>query len=1055
MRRSLYSFGANALALAKISNGLGLSVSASIRYALAVLVFAIALAIRFAMLPVEDGLAYLTFYPAVALSALLLGAVPGLVTALLSVVVGTYIFIPPFWSFTLSPATLAGVTTFSLSAGIVCYLTFLVRQHAGQVVSSEQRFRDLFYSTPVGQLLLEPVSMRIVQCNLAAAHSFGVSDQVTRIKRLDELGWMNGLSELESMISQSEAHLFPGTREIQIRRHDGELRILSVSLGKLRVAGDNCILLTLFDITDRKTADAALSEALNESSAVYNDAGAGFWSLGADGTILKVNDTMLHWLGYARDEVVGLKKVTDLLTVEGREIFAKEFPAFQRRGTLSNLEIDYRRKDGSTLPAMVSSMAVLDPQGHFLMSRSTISDLTERRQIQKSLSDHQARLEAMVEERTVQLLANEARTRAVLRTMMDAVVHIDAKGKMLTVNDAVINLFGYKESELLGQNVRMLMPEPMRSEHDGYLRHHAESGQGKVLGKFREVVGRRKDGNNFAIELATSQLTDETGTTYIGVMHDITDRKNVETQRELARIAAESSARTKSEFLANMSHEIRTPLNGVLGMARISQRENEGRKTRQTTARLLTSAEHLLRVVDDILVYSKMEAGKLAIEVAPMSLGAILDNVHNLFMERASAKALRLSIPPAAALPDWVNGDAHRLVQILSNLLSNAIKFTAHGDVGMTVARDGDQVYFKVTDTGIGMSEEHMGRLFQPFEQADSSITRNYGGTGLGLMISQRLARQMGGEITTKSQSGAGSTFSLCLPLPLIPAPARSEEREHSNNDTGPRLKGVSVLAADDVEVNRFILEDVLILEGAAVVFAENGQQAVDLIVQMGASAFDIVLMDVQMPVMDGYEATRLIAALAPGLPVIGTTAHALAEERERCRLAGMVDHVTKPVLIDVLVQAILRHVVVRAPVQVPRVQAGGTPKEIGRTLISDNASAGLVDWAGLDLHFKGDQIFVRKLVTSVLRSHADSAAQLQAAAQTGNCDALAFVSHSIRGLGANFHAESLRLSARTLEMALQDGRLEDAKEQAQALAEMTQDFLLELRIRINASKGD
>jgi CheY-like chemotaxis protein len=223
------------------------------------------------------------------------------------------------------------------------------------------------------------------------------------------------------------------------------------------------------------------------------------------------------------------------------------------------------------------------------------------------------------------------------------------------------------------------------------------------------------------------------------------------------------------------------------------------------------------------------------------------------------------------------------------------------------VAREGDDIFFKVIDTGIGMSQEQIARLFNPFEQADSSTTRKYGGTGLGLAISRSLAKMMGGEIAVESAPGAGSAFTLRLPLPAV-APG-NEAYTDKTAATGPRLTQLRVLAAEDVEVNQIILEDMLVHEGAHVVFADNGQQALERLGEAGVTAFDVVLMDVQMPVMDGHEATRRIRKMAPELPVIGLTAHALAEERRKCLAVGMVDQVTKPIDIDTLVNIIRKHV--------------------------------------------------------------------------------------------------------------------------------------------------
>jgi CheY-like chemotaxis protein len=276
--------------------------------------------------------------------------------------------------------------------------------------------------------------------------------------------------------------------------------------------------------------------------------------------------------------------------------------------------------------------------------------------------------------------------------------------------------------------------------------------------------------------------------------------------------------------------------------------------------------------------------------------------------ERASEKGLSLQIEQLDTLPQWIMGDPMRLKQILLNLLGNAVKFTSRGEVHLMLTREGKNTVFRVTDSGIGMTLEQVSRLFNPYEQADISTASQYGGTGLGLAISRELAHMMGGDIEITSTPGVGSVFSLSLPLVEVMVPAAVEPKPTS----GPRLAGLRVLAVEDNEIIRLILEDMLGYEGARIVFAENGQLALDCLAQEGADAFDVVLMDAMMPVMGGMEAAERMRVMAPTLPIIGLTAQALLEERAGLMAAGMVDVVTKPFELEVLVAAILRHASVR-----------------------------------------------------------------------------------------------------------------------------------------------
>jgi len=378
---------------------------------------------------------------------------------------------------------------------------------------------------------------------------------------------------------------------------------------------------------------------------------------------------------------------------------------------------------------------------------------------------------------------------------------------------------------------------------------------------------------------------------------------------EAARDEAQRLAQVKSSFLANMSHEIRTPLNAVLGFARIGLRDSVGLPTQGQFGRIVKAGDHLLHVINDILDLSRIESGKFVVESRAFSLGTVLADASSLVIEAARSKGLTYRSEIADDVPDWVEGDALRLQQILVNLLSNAVKFTERGHVrlGVTTEGDGrDTVRFVVDDTGIGIDAGQVARLFEPFEQADNSTTRAHGGAGLGLAISRRLAGLMGGSIAVTGTPGSGgSRFALRLPLPPSPPPQLPARPAAERG----RLLGVRLLAAEDDEVNRILLEALLRHEGAEVVFAEDGRQAVQRLDEHGAAAFDAILMDVQMPVLDGYEATRLIRAVQPDLPVIGLTAHALPEARRLCFEAGMVEHVAKPIDMAELVAAIRRHV--------------------------------------------------------------------------------------------------------------------------------------------------
>jgi signal transduction histidine kinase len=381
-----------------------------------------------------------------------------------------------------------------------------------------------------------------------------------------------------------------------------------------------------------------------------------------------------------------------------------------------------------------------------------------------------------------------------------------------------------------------------------------------------------------------------------------------------ALVLAEDAARMKSEFLANMSHELRTPLNAVIGLAQIGYRESVARGAIDNYyPRIQKTGQHLLGVVNDVLDFSKIEAGKLVIEARPFELSGVIEASLEMIEQTANQKGLALHTQGPESAPGWVIGDAKRLQQVLVNLLANATKFTESGDVRLTIEREQDQYRFCVADTGIGLSPAQLSRLFSPFEQADGSTTRRFGGTGLGLVICRNLARQMGGDVSVRSELGKGSEFCVSVPLPAAQAPRPSDETDAIS---GARLNGIRLLVAEDVELNRFLLGQMLAHEAAEVEFVENGREAVDYVERHGIARIDLILMDVQMPVMDGLEATRRISALAPSVPIVALTAHAMPEERARCLEAGMLAHVAKPIDIDLLVTTVLQTLDGRSTIQ-------------------------------------------------------------------------------------------------------------------------------------------
>jgi signal transduction histidine kinase/ActR/RegA family two-component response regulator len=370
---------------------------------------------------------------------------------------------------------------------------------------------------------------------------------------------------------------------------------------------------------------------------------------------------------------------------------------------------------------------------------------------------------------------------------------------------------------------------------------------------------------------------------------------------------AQEATRSKSEFLSNMSHELRTPLNGIVGLAQVGLRTPQLANAKPYLAQIQESGRLLLALVDDVLDVAKVEAGKLTLERGVVVLRENIARSVAMVRTRADAKGLELRIELDASLPQAILGDDTRLIQVLNNLLSNAVKFTARGGITVraqaTLVAGEGWLQLSVLDSGIGMGPDQVARLFTPFSQADSAIARKYGGSGLGLTISKQLVEMMGGRIDLSSQAGVGSCFTVRLPVQVTEL-RLPEEMAHHGGVGLQRLNGMRILAAEDDAVNQWVLRELLEQEGASIQIVSEGMLALEMLA--GAQAFDVFVTDIQMPGINGYETARRALQLRPGLPVIGLTAYAMQEERQRCLDAGMQAHVAKPVEVDLLVHALL-----------------------------------------------------------------------------------------------------------------------------------------------------
>jgi len=457
---------------------------------------------------------------------------------------------------------------------------------------------------------------------------------------------------------------------------------------------------------------------------------------------------------------------------------------------------------------------------------------------------------------------SDARIRSIVETAADAIITINETGIIQSYNSAAENVFGYSATEAIGQNVSILMPSPYQEEHDGYLLRYRDGHPSTIFGKSRELVGKRKDGTTFPMELAVSETKVGIRRTFTGIVRDISDRKQQEQELREAKERAEMAATAKSQFLATMSHEIRTPMNGVIGMTGLLLDTELSAQQRQFAETVRSSGETLLKIINDILDFSKIEAGKLEFELIPFDLRTTLEESLELLAEAAGKKGLELVGLVSANVPTALQGDPGRLRQIFMNLTGNAIKFTSKGEIIVkisSVEETPNHVMIRVDihDTGEGIPPDILPKLFQPFSQADSSTTRRYGGTGLGLAICKQLVQQMNGEIGVENRLEGGSTFWFTARFHKQPVCATSLAQ------TPVALKHLRVCAVDDHLTNRQLLEQYFHywkMEGTLVEDPRNCLARLQEQAQTGRP-FDLAILDMEMPNMDGFTLAQHIKA--------------------------------------------------------------------------------------------------------------------------------------------------------------------------------------------------
>jgi len=592
-------------------------------------------------------------------------------------------------------------------------------------------------------------------------------------------------------------------------------------------------------------------------------------------------------------------------------------------------------------------------------------------------------------------------------------------------NDKFCEISGFSRNELMGRRYELaasdLQPRSVYKDMARVL------DSGKVW--HGEIRTRSRSGSLHWVNATVVPLRDERGkpTVTIAICTDITEQKQISQELRVAKEEAEAANRSKSDFLANMSHEIRSPMNGVIGMTELALDTDLTTEQREYLDIVKSSAESLLTVINDILDFSKIEAGKLLFEHIPFNLGRVIDDTLKPLALRAQDKGINLVCDIAPEVPLALLGDPGRLRQVLVNLIGNALKFTEQGDVSLRVRHldsrrangtDGG-IHFAITDSGIGIPADKLGAIFDAFSQEDSSTTRKYGGTGLGLTISSRLVEALGGRIWVESEVGRGSTFHFSAQFTVDSAPADVGPVPVGQTASAP-ARSLHVLLVEDNVVNQKLAITLLEQWGHRVTLAENGQLALDA---LATRAFDVVLMDMMMPVMDGLEATRRFRAReqGPRTPIIAMTANAMRGDRERCLEAGMDGYMSKPIKTVELRKLLLQLVPARPDGN------GGAGRAAATALAMrfDYAAA----LAGVD------QEVVNIIAEPFMQEWPRDLTKLQTALQDGDLKVVLHTAHALKGTLAMFGARPASELAHRMERQAANGHSAGLLEMVQALS--------------------
>jgi PAS domain S-box-containing protein len=839
------------------------------------------------------------------------------------------------------------------------------RQLFRQMQGSESRLRAILETAVDGIVIIDDQGV-IEGTNPAVERMYGwgkgelIGRHINTV--IPESYHQGFLDYLPRLMREGRSDIIGGSREVEALRKDGSLLPIRLAIGLVNLPGKTLYVGFVSDISERKSIEQALRESEQQyRSLIGNIPGVSFRCLlDDDWTMLFISDAVEKLTGWTADDFMSQRKsISSLYHPEDFQIVAEEVLAAIGQGR--NYTVEYRLYDRQGVEHWIweSGSAVLDEHGEPKWIDGVLLDITDSK---------------------LRNAEFESTVTAIRRALL--VVEFDLQGNILDANQNFLDLMGYRLEEIQGRHHRMFCAQDF-AESQEYADFWAQLGRGEL--DSGEYLRLAKGGREVWIQASYNPIFDADGKPFkvIKFATDLSQRREMEEALRDAKEVAELAAAAKTTFLANMSHEIRTPMNAVIGFTELLLDSVLNEHQRRHLGTVRQAARSLLGLLNDILDTAKLERGAVELENRDLSLRELCAQVCDSLRLGAEAKGLSLSLDYQESLGDYFKGDSLRIQQVLTNLVGNAVKFTESGWVRLEVSGVPGQVHFAVRDSGIGIAEDRLQHIFDPFAQADASMSRRFGGTGLGTTIARQLTELMGGSITVESRLGAGSVFHVQLPLQA------GVEQLGERSGAARLLPALNILAADDVAQNIELLSLTLGALGHRVTTAGDGEQALAAFV---GGRFDVLLMDVQMPRMDGLEATRRIRRheQAHGLratPIIALTASVLEQDRRAAREAGMDGFASKPLEMDKLLAEIARVI--------------GLAPAVEQAVAVDVSADLAIDWPrGIQLW--GSQQATAAAIRRFLDEHAGSCAEVARLLQGNHCEAAIELVHRLRGAAGN-----------------------------------------------------